>query len=116
VSVRVMPAPLAVTETLRSPAVPADFRVNVSVLTPEPGAGSVVGVRLAVTPAGTPEMDKAMGELKPARALVVSRTATLPFFVSTELGAPATKEKPGTLTVRFATCVIPAPFAETATT
>src|SRR3954454_10826577 len=112
---RVRPPPFAMTETFGKPAGPQYLRVNVSVLIPAPGAASVNGSKLAVTPAGTPEMHKTTGELNPAAVVVVRRTVMLAFFVSAELGAPATKENPGTLMVRFATCVIPAPLAETAT-
>jgi hypothetical protein len=116
VALRVITAELAVTETLMTPAAPPDFLVKVSRLMPEPGAASATGLKLAVTPAGTPDMEKVIGELNPPNAVVVRRTVTLAFLVSTEEDAPATKENPGTLTVRFETFVTPPAFAVTATT
>ena len=72
-------------------------------------------MKLAVTPAGTPDTEKVTGELNPPNAVVARRTATLAFFMSAELRDPAAKEKPGTLTVSVAACVTPAPVAVTVT-
>src|SRR6476469_1161090 len=65
VVVWVTPPPVAVTVTVEVPVVAVLPAVNVSVELPLPGAAIELGLKLAVTPAGRPEADKATAELKP---------------------------------------------------
>ncbi len=66
----VMPPPVALTVTFTVPVVAVLLAVKVSVELPLPGATSVLGVKLAVTPEGRPEMDSEMAELKPPLTVV----------------------------------------------
>ena len=50
---------------LNVPVVAVLLAVNVSVELPLPGAAIVAGLKLAVTPLGNPEIERAMDELKP---------------------------------------------------
>ena len=56
---------MAVTVVLNVPVVAVLLAVNVSVELPLPGAAIVVGLKLAVTPLGNPEIERATDELKP---------------------------------------------------
>lgn len=51
---------------------------SVKVLLPLPGAGMLVFVKLAVTPLGSPLIDKYTIELKPVPAVVVTVVGTAP--------------------------------------
>ena len=56
---------MAVTVVLNVPVAAVLFAVNVRVELPLPGAAIVAGLKLAVTPVGNPEIERAMDELKP---------------------------------------------------
>jgi hypothetical protein len=62
--------------TVDVPVVAVLLAVNVSVELPLPGAAIEVGLKLAVTPDGRPEADKATAELKPP--LIVVEIVELP--------------------------------------
>jgi hypothetical protein len=61
----VIPPPVADTVVLKVPVVAVLLAVKVSVELPLPGAAIVAGLKLAVTPVGNPEIERAMDELKP---------------------------------------------------
>jgi hypothetical protein len=65
--------------------VEATARVRVDV--PEPGATIDVGLKLAVTPVGSPVADKAMEESKPPEmAAVIVDVPLIPCATETEMG------------------------------
>ena len=76
VVVCVTPPPVAVMVTVDVPVVAVLLAVNVSVELPLPGAAIEVGLKLAVTPDGRPEADRATAELKPP--LIVVEIVELP--------------------------------------
>ncbi len=61
----VIPPPVALTVVLNVPVAAVLLAVNVSVELPLPGAAIVVGLKLAVTPLGRPEIESATDELNP---------------------------------------------------
>jgi hypothetical protein len=107
--------PVAVTVRLELPALALVPRVRVSVETPLPGEETVCGLKLAVTPAGNPDTDRAAAELNPPKAAVVNFTVPFALEVTVTLVAPAVSEKPATFTVRVCFCVTPPPTAVTVT-
>ena len=64
-AVWVTPPPVAVTVTLDVPVTAVLLTVNVSVELPPPGAAIEAGLKLAVTPVGSPEAVRDTTELKP---------------------------------------------------
>ena len=82
-----MPPPVAVTVMVYVFGVTDDPTVMVMVEFPEPGAAMEPGLKVTVTPVGSPETDKAMAELKPPVALVVMvEFPALPCATETEAG------------------------------
>ena len=68
---------------------------SVSVEDPEPGAGMLAGLKLAVTPEGKPPADNAIAELNPPEmAAVMVDFPEPPGATVTEVGE-ADSEKPG---------------------
>jgi hypothetical protein len=67
----VMPPPVAITVIVYVPLATVDPTVIVMVEDPAPGAGIGLVLKLTVTPAGCPEADKVMAELKPPLTVVV---------------------------------------------
>ena len=65
VAVWVTPPPEAVTVTVAVPVVAVLLAESVSVELPLPGAAIEVGLKLAVTPAGKPDAESDIAELKP---------------------------------------------------
>ena len=63
--------PVPVMVTVEVPRVAVEETVKVSVELPEPGAAIEAGLKEAVTPAGRPEAESAMAELKPPETAVV---------------------------------------------
>jgi hypothetical protein len=68
--------PAAVTVNVAAPTVAVDPAVNVTVLEPLPGEAMLVGAKVAVTPLGSPLIEKAMAELNPVPAAAVNLTET----------------------------------------
>jgi len=64
----VSPPPEAVTVRLKEPAAVPEAAVSVNVLLPLPGAATLVGAKLAVTPAGSPLTDSATADWNPLSA------------------------------------------------
>jgi hypothetical protein len=112
-SVRVTPPPLAVMTGVKVPEAAPEVAARVSVLDPEPGSGMLMGLKLAVTPAGKPEMEKATAELKPPSARVVNVTDPLPLGATVIAASVPDTVNPGTLTVGETIRVIPSPVAVT---
>jgi hypothetical protein len=95
----VTPPPVAVTVIVYVPVATVDPTVIVMVEDPEPGAVIELGLKLSVTPAGCPEADKVMAELKPPVTLVVIVDCPeLPCATETEPG-DAERLKFGAVTV-----------------
>lgn len=65
VLVWVTPPPLAVTVTLEVPLTAVLPTLNVNVELPPPGAAMDAGLKLAVTPVGSPDAERDTAELKP---------------------------------------------------
>ena len=63
--------PVAVTVTFAVPVVAVAPAVKVRVELPLPGAAIEAGLKLAVTPVGTPDADRETAELKPPLTVVV---------------------------------------------
>ena len=70
------PPPAAVTVTFVVPVAAVLLAVNVRVEFPLPGAAIELGLKLAVTPEGKPETDRATAALKPL--LIEVETVLLP--------------------------------------
>ena len=66
----VTPLPLAVTVMLDVPLIAVLPTVNVSVELPPPGAAMDAGLKLAVTPVGSPDAERDTAELKPPETAV----------------------------------------------
>jgi hypothetical protein len=66
----VIPPPFALIVTFVVPVVAVLLAVNVRVELPLPGAPIEDGLKLAVTPAGRPEADSEIAELKPPLTVV----------------------------------------------
>ena len=108
----VLPA-AAVTVTGYVPAelVASTARVRVDV--PEPGAGRMAGLKLAVTPAGWPAADRATGELKPWGTAMVRAEVTLaPGAAETEAGTAVAVRPVGGAGAPLRALIRPAPFGE----
>src|SRR5215469_2852472 len=71
-----MPPPVAVMVTLVAPAAAVLLTVKVRVELPLPGAAIEAALKLAVTPAGSPETESETAELKPP--LTAVETVVLP--------------------------------------
>jgi hypothetical protein len=65
-----MPPPLAVTVTFDVPVVAVLLAVKVKVELPLPGAAIELGLKLAVTPDGSPDADNEIAELNPPLTVV----------------------------------------------
>ena len=112
----VFPPPFPVTVIVDVPSAALLPAAIVIVEVPEPGAATVAGLKLTVTPRGWPEADSAIDELKPFNAVVVIvevpevRRATV-----TALEALMLKSAPAVDTVRetVVVCVTPPPVPVT---
>ena len=92
-----------------------DTFVNVMTDEPFPGRATICGLKLAVTPAGNPETDKASDESNPP--ITTEVTFSVPFMVAVTvtLSALGVSENPGTFTVTVCVCVTPPPVAVSTT-
>ena len=73
--------------TVEVPIVAVLLAVNVSVELPEPGAAIDVGLKLAVTPAGSPLAESDTAELKPPETVVETVVVFVPpCATETEVG------------------------------
>ena len=87
VVVCVMPPPVAVIVSAWVPVAAVDATLMVSVDEPEPGAAIDVGLKLAVTPAGSPETESEIAELNPPETVVLIFEVPLwPCAIDTEVG------------------------------
>lgn len=120
VAVCVTPPPLAVKVTLVAPVAAVVLAENVTVELPLPGAAIEAGLKLAVTPDGSPDADNDTAELNPSFTAIDTvllpelpcTTATLPGeALMVKSGAVVAFTVSGTVSV----CVIPAPLAVTVT-
>ena len=102
VTVFVTPPPAAVTVRFEVPTFAAVPRVSVKVLLPLPGAAMLCGLKLGVTPLGTPDTEIANAAVNPPTACVVRVTVAFPAGCSVTVLALAAKVKLGTFTVILA--------------
>lgn len=87
VAVCVMPPPVPVMVMVEVPAAAVEATVRVSVDEPDPGAAMDAGLKLAVTPVGRPDADRAIAELNPPEtAVVIDELPVLPWTTETEVG------------------------------
>ena len=104
----------AVIVRVEAPTTAVELAVNVNVLCPEPGAATLVGAKVAVTPLGSPLADKAMAELNPVPAAVVTVMAV--DAARATLAVVALNESvkvPVTVRLRVCVLVTPPPVAVT---
>jgi hypothetical protein len=97
------------------PVTEPDPLIRVRAEDPLPGAATLPGPNLAVTPLGSPETESAIAALKPAKAVVVSFNAPSEVELTVALVALAVSEKPGTFTASVCFFDTPPPVAVTAT-
>src|SRR5215472_7267977 len=90
-----MPPPEAVTVTLKLPVVAVLAALKVSVELPLPGAANELGLKLAVTPAGKPDVDRVMAELKPPAMAVEMVEVPAPPWATATLPGEALRMKSG---------------------
>lgn len=76
--VLVTPPPVAVIVRVEVWAAAVEAAVSLSVLVPAPGEAMLVGVKVAVTPLGSPLMERATAALKPFPRAVVKLTVAEP--------------------------------------
>ena len=118
VAVCVSPPPVPVTVIVKVPVAVVDATVIVMVDVPDPGAAMDVGLKLTVTPVGSPAAVKAMAESKPPEtAVVMVDLPELPCATETAVGE-AERVKAGvaaevTVSETVAVCVIPSPVPVT---
>ena len=100
VAVWVTPPPVAVTVTVAVPVVAVLAAERVSVELPLPGAAMEVGLKLAVTPAGSPEAESETAALKPPLTLVVMVLLPAAPWAIERLVGDAVRLKSGCVTVK----------------
>jgi len=108
VVVFVLPPPVPVMVIVWRPILVPELTVNCIVDVPEPGAAIDVGLKLTVTPAGWPDADKDMDELKPfTAAVVIVELPDLPQIAISAVGDALMVKFPGTgaVTVRVTVAV-----------
>jgi len=87
VAVCVIPPPVPVTVMAYVPVAVVDATARVSVDDPDPGAAMEVGLKVAVTPLGIPDADRAIAVLNPPEtAVVIVEPPLLPCATETEVG------------------------------
>jgi hypothetical protein len=107
--------PLAVTVMCELPVAAPDPLVKVRVEDLVPSEAKLRGLKLAVMPAGNPETDNVIAELKPPNAAVVNCNVPRAVVLTVTPLAFGVSEKPGTFTARVCLCVTPPPLAVIAT-
>jgi hypothetical protein len=98
--VLVVPPPTAPIVRAETPAAAAELTASVKVLFPLPGAAMLVGLRLAVTPLGSPLMERYTVDLNPVPAVVVKVMGTEPPGAKLVLEALAVSVKLGFATAK----------------
>jgi len=89
------PPPLALIVTVEVPVAAVLPAVNVSVELPEPGAAIDVGLKLAVTPAGSPLAERETAELKPPETVVETVVVFVPPCATDTVVGDAVRAKSG---------------------
>ena len=89
------PPPLALIVIVDVPVVAVLLAVNVSVELPEPGAAIDVGLKLAVTPAGSPLAESETAELKPPEIVVETVVVFVPPCATDTVVGDAVRAKSG---------------------
>ena len=90
VVLRVRPPPVPVMVTVVVAGVAVAETKKVSVELPEPGAANEEGLKEAVTPAGRPETERKIAELKPPEIVVeIVDAPELPWAMESEVGEAA---------------------------
>jgi hypothetical protein len=120
VAVCVIPPPVAVTVTFVVPVVAVLLAEKVRVELPFPGAAMLPGLKLAVTPAGSPEADNEIAELKPPLTEVEMVLLPEPPWATERLVGEALRLKLGVavavmVSAMVVVFVIPPPLAVTVT-
>lgn len=106
----VTPPPVAVTVRVQVPVAAVAATDRVKVLLPLPGQAMPVGVKLAVTPPGSPLIDNATAEVNPLTRAVVRVIGVEPPGATLALVALGVSVKlAGGKTVRLNGTVLPAP-------
>ena len=90
-----IPPPLAFTVIVDVPTVAVLLALKVSVELPEPGAAIDVGLKAAVTPAGSPLAESETAELKPPETVVEIELVPLPPAATETLAGDALTAKSG---------------------
>jgi len=122
VAVWVLPPPVPVTVKLRAPVAAPPRTVMTIVDVPEPPA-TELGLKVAVTPLGSPDADKETAELKPPEGVtVIVEPLELPQVRLNELGDALSAKSPPppppppevvTVKVTVVVCVMPPPVPVT---
>ena len=107
----VSPPPVAVTATLAVFVGAVEVAVSVKVVEPPPGVAMLVGAKPAVTPIGSPLIDKATADLNPFANVVVRVMWVEPPRATLALKALGVRVKAGVGTVRLTACVLVIPPA-----
>jgi hypothetical protein len=110
-AVLVRPPPEAAIVTVATPSVAVGDAENVTVLDPEPGAGTLAGEKLAVTPDGSPVAERVTAELNPPDAETVRLTGAVPVrtTLSVEGAAVSVRFGAGAVTVSVTVAVLVTP-------
>lgn len=118
VDVCVTPPPVPVTVIVYVPVAVVGATAKVSVEVPEPGAAMGLGLKVAVTPVGWPDADKATAELKPFKtALVIVDEPLFPCITETEAGEGERVKlgdvgAPTSALIRLAPFILPQPVTK----
>src|SRR3954451_602148 len=90
-----MPPPLALMVMVDVPVAAVLLAVKVSVELPDPGAAIDVGLKLAVTPAGSPLAESDTAELKPPETVVETVVVFVPPCTTDTVVGDAVRVKSG---------------------
>lgn len=99
--------------SVAAPAAAVEVADSFKTVLPLPGAARLEGVKVAVTPAGSPSTENVTAELRPPRTALVKLTVTvLPRFKTGDVVFDV-RVRPGTNRVSVAVLVTPPPVAVT---
>ena len=110
-----MPPPAAVTVSVDEPVSAVEAAFSVSVLLPLAGEAMLAGVKLAVTPFGSPLTVSVTAAANPLTVAVVAVMGIVPPRVTVTLVPPSVSVKLGAITVRLSVWVFVTPPPEPVT-